>query len=69
MDKPEKIRSRPDVIIFRGKWIPTPPEDRRKYKRMHVLEAEARRRRLLLLGTAILAVLSLGLVIGRYLVQ
>ncbi len=65
MDKPEKARSHPNVITIHSKMIPCPPGTRGK--RMHVLEAEARRRHLLLLGTALLAVLALGVAIGRFL--
>ena len=58
MDKPIKIRPRPNVVVCSGKWTKSPPGSRRKYKRMHVLEAEARRRRLLLLGATLFFLLA-----------
>ncbi len=68
MDKPIKIRPRPNVIVVTGKATYPPPGSRPKGKRMHVIEAEERRRRLLLLGAAFLGVLAFGVAIGRFLV-
>ena len=65
MDKPIKIRPRPNVVVGSGKLIIPPPGTKRK--RMHVLEAEARRRRLLLIGAVLIATLVVGVVIGRFL--
>jgi hypothetical protein len=66
MDK-SKLRPRPNVLIANGPTIHIPPGSRRKVKRLHVLEAETRRRKYLLIGTALLMALAIGMLVARFL--